>query len=305
MVSASPPPSAATCLLCLQMFVLCPVAALAESGFLAHERVAGSESRPHSSGGMLQLDGPDLASYIATGQLPGSVLHGLRGEEPHVVSDGGVSLYEEDSAEHAAEQAQTVKLDIIDKYLQRLLVVKTRAENAYRAVMEQEAKLTYNFQPVRKTLQLLADRAMEAASKAEVDTLRERLKRVHYQQLAGLHRSKAYWETQLAENKQLADDAEDQKKKLQKGKKKDSDKLKSQKKKLDEQRDNEKEQLKQWKQRWEDALEKSEFQQKAWEKQQEELRRLKLQAEKDAMVDEVVKRAESELGVPARDETTD
>lgn len=295
---------AAVGMVATQTLLFWPAAALAESGFLSQKRTAGnrtagSSARP-TRGGVLQLNNADLTSYIATGVLPGTVVHALRhtssllqdqdmGKQQAGPSDEG--SYDSTLASHDA------KISILHEYEQRLLKVKTAAENAQRAVQEQEAKLNYNFHPIQKTLVALIDHASETASKAEVETLKQRLARIHFQQLRALDRSAAYWNSQVYENKKLADKVEAEAKKAQLNVTSTEFIVEREAQKLKLGQQKEKQSLEMWKKMWEASLEQSEAQQIACEHKENLLRKQKLEQQRQALVDEVWRRAEDELGV--------
>lgn len=305
MRSISPYLFASAWLQALQMLAWWPADVFAESGFLSlqHERLATAEVRPHSRGSVLELDAPDLASYIATGQLPGAVVHELEAFGSSAASETETSrtgLLEVDTdANHddAVAKMHNSTLSAMQIYEERLDTVKRQAENARKAIEEQEYNLNLNFKPIQQILTKLIEHATVTASKAEVETLRERLSRVHFQQLAALDRSASHLQSQIDENAKLAEKFKVQAQNFTKVAKVAKRKFADESSEIKEQRKKEKKILDNWEQEWKVALNRSEALQIACYKEEEKRTRRELENQKKALVDEVLLRAEGEFGL--------
>jgi len=154
------------------------------AGFSLLQRWA---SAPHA----LELSGNELTTYIATGKLPAHSLAQLQPSPANVSSSS--SADDEKQEEKEYKQREENVLAEMKDYEAKLDRVRLKAESAYKKVSEQEKRLTANFAPVKKMLNGLIQKAVDTAAKAEVQTMLERLQRMHFKQIGTLDRSPTYW----------------------------------------------------------------------------------------------------------------
>lgn len=136
----------------------------------------------------LELSSAELTTYIATGKLPDQALAQMQVSSPKAVAHSAVKLDEQSYMDMNRR-----KLEEMKNYTANLDMVRSKAEAAYAKVTEQEKHLSANFVPVNDLLSSLTQTAANAAAKAEVQTMLERLTRMHYKQVSTLDRSATYW----------------------------------------------------------------------------------------------------------------
>lgn len=140
----------------------------------------------------LELRDEDLTTYIATGKLPEQSLSQLH---------SSLSDYTDPTQPTAEQQKQDKKyvdddqkaLSKMKSFEGKLDMMRNTAEAGFEKVKAQESRLIANFVPVSKLLVSLVDKASDAASKAEANTMISRMERVHFKQISALDRSASYW----------------------------------------------------------------------------------------------------------------
>jgi len=182
-----------TCKRCLLPALLASVASCLSTSSSSGLLLRWAEAPHHD----LELSNSELTTYIATGRLPESALAQLT-EHASLAqvdeSNDGKPIpakFTKEDAKYLAKGNKAVKE--MQEYKQKLDMVRNKAEAAYYKVKKQEDRLSANFIPVSKLLSSLVQTASDAAAKAEVRTMMNRLNRMHYKQVAALDRSATYW----------------------------------------------------------------------------------------------------------------
>lgn len=131
-----------------------------------------------------ELKNDELASYIATGKLPEEALaqrDGLASAKPAKPTD-----------EKLVEEFKTI-LGKMAEYEKKIKSVHSKADVAYTALAQQHERLSANYAPIRSAMEGLIKTAASVAAKAEVQTMLDRLTRMHYNEVGALDRSATYW----------------------------------------------------------------------------------------------------------------
>lgn len=196
----------------------------------------------------VDLSDAQLNTYLATGTLPSHDLVQLQ------------IARSMDSSVEAIPSPSDVKMNNTLRKMredeQKLVNMRLMAEKAKVNVSAQEARLSKNFRNVSQKINGLIQKAVKDASRAEMKTMVERLKRIHYKQIATLDRSASYWIEDSTKQKEAARVAA-AKKRLEERKRTQSDnslKLAQ----MEQARAQEKAQLEQWSRDYWTALEQAE-----------------------------------------------
>lgn len=154
-------------------------------------------------GNSLELEPGQLAEFIATGVMPR-----LSAAQ---ISDGASRDGEEDpeQIERSAQEKRAIEtVHSMISYLQRLKVAEKHAEDARAYVLNKEDQLERDFKPSLAELERLIEAATTSAAKAEVRTMKERMLRMHYKQVASLDRQASFWEDRVIREREMRRDVD-------------------------------------------------------------------------------------------------